>query len=263
MRTFYTILFVSSCLFYSCLETDDFEILTENLKENAISLNNPIRFGQLAVGQKSRYVLTRIASCGMPDCCQQMLDTLRIEIIEQDTNGYLLKETTTLPNHNPLFFYLKYETKKVIRDTLEGEPSIKEYDELYTIKTQTIGDNRRSYLYGTLGAKLYLNSPQHISLIPMELDNLCEVFFLPMRADDLLPTRDDAHHSELGIINEYNYKGNCFGDLLIMNHDYGYPVDAINYTFGYSLEAGLVFGGTFNGGIPYGEPWVWHIIPDN
>jgi len=261
MRAFYTILFISSCLFFGCLKTAEFEIIREN--QSDVALANPIRFGLLAVGQKSTYVLIRPDSSGMLSSCQQTLDTLRIEIIEQDTNGYLLKETTTLPNYNPLFFYLKYETRKILKDTIENEPSIKEYEELPTIKTQAIGNTKWSFLYGTLGAKLYLNNPQNIPLIPLEIGNLCEGFFLPMRADDPLPYEEYDHHSELGITKDYNYKDNSFGDLLIMNHDYGYPADAFNYIFGYSPEAGLIFSGAFNGSIQNGNPWVWHIIPDD
>lgn len=262
MRTFYTILIISSCLFYGCLKTAEFEVIREDLKENAVSLKNPIRFGQLAIGQKSTYVLTRPDNCIMPSCCQQTLDTLRMEIIEQDTNGYLVKEMTTLPDYNPLFFYLKYETKKILKDTLENEPSIKEYEEIYNIKTQAIGDIRWSFIYGTLGAKLYLNTPQHLPLLPMEVENLCEGFFLPIRADDPLPYGSQGHHSVMGITKDYNYQDNCFGDLLIMNHDYGYPADWFNYTFGYSLEAGIVFSGAFNGGTQNGDPYVWNIVPD-
>ena len=264
MRAFYTILFISSCLFFGCLKTAEFEIIRENQID--VALANPIRFDQLAVGQKSTYVLIRPDSSGIPSSCQQTLDTLRVEIIEQNTNGYLVKETTTLRNSTSFFFYLKYEMRKVLRDTIENEPSIEEYDELLAIKTEAIDEapnNQWSALYNRMGARLYLNALPHKSLIPIEIGNLCEVFFLPEMEDDPLPDRDNANHSELGITQDHIYDNNCFEDLLISNHNYGYEVDAFNFTYGYSLEAGLVFSGEFRGIYLHGNPAVWHIIPDD
>lgn len=266
MRTIYIILFISSCLFCACFETDEYELIRDNLKENAVQLKNPIRFDQLAVGQKSTYVLVKTDSCFMPSCCQQTLDTLRVEIIEQDNNGYLVKETTTLPNHEmPFFFYLKYEIQKVLRDTLENEPSLKEYDELITVKTVPVDEDsyQRSALYNRLGTRLYLYNPPNKSLISTEIENLCEGFFLPIRKEDPLPNRDGAYHSQLGIMKDHSYDNICYGDLLLMNHDYGYVVDAFNFTYGYSLEAGLIFSGSYRGAYLYGDPSVWHIILDN
>ena len=89
------------------------------------------------------------------------------------------------------------------------------------------------------------------------------VFFLPTLENDPLPYRDIYYHSELGIIREHWYDENCYRDLLIMNHDYNYYVDGFNLTYGYSLEAGLIFSGAFFGDSQYGNPWVWHIVPNN
>lgn len=160
MRAIYIILFIGSFIFSSCLKTDEFEVSSEDLRENAVKLNNPIRFDQLAVGQKSTYVLISPDSCHMPICCQQKSITRQVEIIKQDTNGYLIKETTNSNNSTPLFFYLKYELRKVLRDTLENEPSLKEYDELLAIKTVAIDEDNyyRSAIYGRIGAKFYLKN---------------------------------------------------------------------------------------------------------
>ena len=187
MRTFYSILFFSICLFYACQETIDFAAFEG---KELIILKENIRFDQLAVGQKSTYVLIKLDDCGNPSCCQQSLDTLHVEIIEQDTNGYLVKETTNLRNSDPFFFYLKYESRQVLRDTLENEPSVGENDELLAIKTEAIDKeyrNQVSSLFKRLGAKFYLNTSFQKPLINQEIDNVCKVFFLPDREDDPLP----------------------------------------------------------------------------
>jgi len=163
--------------------------------------------------------------------------------MEQDTNGYLVKETTTLPNSTPFFFYLKHEIRKILKDTIENEPAIKEYYELQTIKTAAIAganSDQWSALYNQLEASLYLETLPH---------------------NDPLPNEDRFHHSELGATKDHEYENNYYGDLLIMNHDYNYFGDGVNFTYGYSLEAGLIFSGTFLGRSNSSE--VWHLVSDN
>ena len=263
MRAFYTVLLISSCLFYGCLETDDFEVAEEN--PTTIILTNPIRFDQLAVGQKSTYVLTEAYDNQIPSSsCQQGLDTLQVEIMEQDTNGYLVKETTTLPNSTPFFFYLKHEIRKILKDTIENEPAIKEYYELQTIKTAAIAganSDQWSALYNQLEARLYLETLPHKSIIPVELENICDLLFLPPMKNAPLPNEDRFHHSELGATKDHEYENNYYGDILIMNHDYNYFGDGVNFTYGYSLEAGLIFSGTFLGRSNSSE--IWHLVSDN
>jgi len=260
MRTFYTILFVGICLFYGCQETIDFPTIEE---EALVVLNNPIRFDQLAVGQKSTYISIQHDYENDLFCIPNS-DTLFVEIIAKDTSGYLVQEIINTPNATPFFFYLKYESRQVVRDTVDNEPSIREYDELIAIKSEPVDahSHQRSHLFRRLGTKFYLNTLPQKTLINQEVASICEVFFLPNMENDPLPNRDGAHHSELGITKKYMYEGNCYGDLLVATHDYGYQVDAFNYNYGYSLTHGLVFSGAFRGIFVDGAPQVWHIIPN-
>jgi len=231
--------------------------------QSKIILKNPIRFDQLAVGQKSTYVLLEPDNCNRPSCCQQSLDTLQVEIIEQDTNGYLVKQTTTLPNSEPLFFYLKQVNHRILKDTIAHEPAIKEYHEVLAITTESIdGEEKHPWLslHNLLGGRLYLQTFPDKSFFPIEIENPCEPFFLPDMKNDLLPF-ENGFHSELGINEAYWYQDNYYGDLFIMNHDYGYDVDGANFTYGYSLEAGLVFAGIFSS--RNRTSVVWHLVSDN
>ena len=262
MRTFYTILLGSICLFYSCQEAIDFSPFEEKA---LVILNNPIRFDQLAIGQKSTYISIRHDYTVEDSFCEPRTDTLWVEIINKDTIGYLVEERTNFRNAEPVFYYLKYEIRQVLRDTLINEPSVKEYDELIAIKTKAINEeprNQYSYLFKKLGAKLYLNTIPQKTLIPLEIENICKVFFLPIMEDDPLPMREVVYHSELGLTKNYIYGDDYYGDLLVSNHDYGYHVDGFNFNYGYSLMYGLVFSGSFRGLYLDGAPQVWHIILD-
>ena len=88
-------------------------------------------------------------------------------------------------------------------------------------------------------------------------------FFYQIGKTTRSPFRDDVYHSELGVTKDYQYENNCYGDLLVATHDYGYVVDACTYNYGYSLSYGLVFSGAYDGSYLYGYPLVWHIIPNN
>lgn len=263
MRQLFLLIIAAIC-FSACQEAIDFPIFEQ---EDLVVLNNPIRFDQLAVGQKSSYVLIKPVNCEEPSCCSESLDTLHVEIMEEDTIGYLVRETTNRPNSAPFFFYLKYERKKILMDTLENEPSVKEYDELVAIKTVAMEEEnryQRSSIFGRLGAKLYLNGPTKILLVNKEIENTCEVFFLPIKENDPLPYTDHIflQHSELGLTENYSYNGNNYGDILLSVHDYGFGVDANAYNYGYSLSHGIIFSGIFNGSYFYGNPNVWHLISE-
>lgn len=254
MRTFYTILLSGICFFYSCQETIDFSAFEQDL----VILKNPIRFDQLAVGQKNTYISIQQKKCGGSLCCEPNLDTLRVEIMAKDTNGYLIKETTNVDTTS-LVYYLDYYTGVAPNnDTLGVEPNIEE-SRIRAIITKPINGDY-SNIFRLLGAKFYLNNHPNQS-VEAELNGLCEVFFLPNRENDPLPDTDHPliQHSEFRFTRNYSYETYNFGSLLLGTNDYGYHVDARAYNFGYSLEYGLVFSGFYRVST-YSQ--VWHLVPN-
>lgn len=261
MKTGFPIILGVICLFYACQETIDFSAFDQN---NLVVLNNPIRFDQLAVGQKSTYISIQY-DYGKPEkerICEPNSDTLYVEIIHKDINGFLIKETTNIDT-TTFFYYLDYYTETLSNpDSLGVEPNIEEKSRIAII-TRTIKDGY-AHLFRRLGAKIYLTDASN-PLIEESLDGLCEPFFLPDRVDDPLPNESSIYsqHSELRFTRSYIYENNNFGNLLLSNHDYGFVVDGWNYNYGYSLNYGLVFSSSFRGAYQDGSPQIWHLIMED
>ncbi len=274
MRTFYLLLFMSSCLVYSCLETDDFEIITEN--QGNIALKNPIRFDQLAVGQKSLYTFYELKTENGIEDCQPNFDTLSIEIVAADTNGYLVKEVLKdgfwiIENGewktvDTLTFYLRY-LSIIQQDTLEGIPPDPGGPTFVYLLSRNIepdddylGSNY-SNIFGRIGSKIYLGGPTAPSEV-VNLESICDLFFLPPKEND--PFKFECcggNYSVPGILMNHSFDGIEYGQLLLTAHDFGYNVDNLLYNFGYTLESGIVFTSVHRVNGKFDE--VWHIVPDN
>jgi len=274
MRTFYTILFIISCLFYSCLETGEFEVPLEY--QNKFIFKNPIRFDQLAVGQKTSYASYSLRAENGIVGCQPDFDTLTVEIIAVDTNGYLVKEilkdgfqireNDEWKTVDTLTFYLKY-LRLTQMDTLEGIPTTPGGPAFLYLQSQNVEQEEdiyginSSYIFGKIGTRIYLNEP----LAPFEeitLDDICDFFFLTPKDNAPFPFEYcDGNYSEPGILNNYSFNEIEYGQLLLEAHDFGYQVDGLLYNFGYTYEYGMIFTGLHRASGKFDE--AWHIIPDN
>lgn len=274
MRTFYLLLFISSCLFYSCLEIDDFEVPVDN--QNNIILKNPIRFDQLSVGQKTSYTSYSLRTENGTTGCKPDFDTLTIEIIAVDTNGYLVKELLKdgfrirengeSKTVDTLTYYLKY-LRLIQIDSIEGIPIPPGGPEFTYLQSQNVeleddsmGRNY-SYIFGRIGTRIYLNGPL-ASFEVIALDGICDFFFLSPKDNDPFPFECcGGYYSEPGILNNYSFNGIEYGQLLLESHDFGYPVDGLLFNFGYTYEYGMVFSGLHRASGKFDE--AWHIIPDD
>ncbi len=261
MKAFYTMLFFNICLFYACQEKVDFEAFEENQCKDSVVFNNHIRFDRLAVGQKSWYHFFQQTGTEDSLYCLPTNDTLSIEIIEQDTNGYLVKELTNIDGKAPLFYYLQYKRQKILIDSQQTEPSVDGQEELFIRTKYHSGvlhywDSSR--IFGTLGAKFYLKTPTY-RLKETIFNDACHLFYLSERKDDSLPDRTNCHHSELGFTRNYAFEKKNYCDILLITHDYCHRADGPSFNYGFTQESGIIFS-SFHRVSTYSR--VWHIIPD-
>lgn len=262
-------LFFSICLFYACQETIDFESFEQ---KNLVTFNNPIRFNQLVVGQKSNYTSYSVRTENEIDFCEPDFDTLTIEIIARDTNGFLVKESLKegfsvremleWKQVDSLFYYLNYYT--ITQDALGPEPIIPGSNELLYLKSKIVKPdpdvftNNRSYIFGKIGTRVYLDGTKK-PLEKIALENVCDFFFLTRRENEPLPS-SNGYYSEPGNINNYSFDNINYGKLIIEAQDHSYPADGWLYNFGYTLENGMIFSGLHRASERFDK--TWHLILD-
>ncbi|MCB0651938.1 MAG: hypothetical protein KDC85_11740 [Saprospiraceae bacterium] len=117
MKTSHFLLFFMLISLFSCTNLTTETPEPEN--QNQVYNENPIRFSALEVGQKSAYVMligSNYSDSLNFDDFYYFNDTLIVEIISEDENGFLVEEYTT-PGSVPLYnmsdttyqYYLKVE----------------------------------------------------------------------------------------------------------------------------------------------------------
>ena len=272
MKAFYTVLFFSICFFYACQESIDFMAFEEN---DLVVLNNPIRFNQLVVGQNSTYTSYSVRTENEVDFCEPDFDTLTIEIIARDTNGFLVKESLKegfnvremleWKQADSFFYYLDYYT--VTQDALDAEPIVPGSNDLFYLKSKIVTPdphvftNNCSYIFGKTGTRIYLDGAKE-SLEKIELENVCDFFLLNRKENEPLSSSNE-YYSEPGNINSYSFDNINYGKLIIEAQDHSYHADGWLYNFGYTLERGMIFSGLHRAaaGERFGK--IWHLIPDN